>query len=162
MSYKPMTADEAAKLSIRPEGTYAFGVADAKDGKSKEKQNPMIALELHFFDDQGDRFTVKDWLVHSDNRWSEKKCFDFANTTGLKPQYSAGTMCAADCVGRSGFAVVGIEKGKAKADGTGNFPDRNKVKYYTAAKPVAKNQPTEAQLANQTGGKVDDEDGIPF
>jgi hypothetical protein len=97
----------------------------------------MIALTLSFFDDTGARFTIKDWLVHSDNRWSEKKCYDFANACGLSAQYAAGTMHADDCLGRSGFAMVGVEKGKPKQDGTGNFPDRNSVRYYTA-KPAPK------------------------
>jgi hypothetical protein len=163
MSYKPMTADEAAKLSLRPEGNYAFDVLDAKDARSKEKGNLMIALTLGFYDDNGDRFTVKDWLVHSDNRWSEKKFYDFANTTGLTAKYSAGTLCAEDCLGRSGFASVGIEPGKPKSDGSGNFADKNKVKFYVTAKPAAKASPTDAQLANQAPAKSDELDGdVPF
>lgn len=137
-NYKPMTADEAAKLSLRSEGVYAFEVTDAKAAVSKEKQNPMIALSLRFFDNDGDgSFSVKDWLVHSDSRWAEKKFFDFANSTGLQAKYAAGEMSAEDCLGRSGYAMVGVEAGKPKNDGSGNFPDKNKVKYYTS-KPVAK------------------------
>lgn len=130
-----MTADEAAKLNIRTEGIYPFEVADAKDATSKEKGNPMIALVLTFFDTDGSRFTVKDWLVHSENRWSEKKCYDFALTTGLSERYAAGAMTADDCLSRSGFAAIGIEKGKEKIDGSGRFPDRNKVAYYTTPPP---------------------------
>ena len=163
MSYTPITPDEAARLSLKPEGTYAFDVLEAADGTSK-KGNSMIAVTLGFYDDNGDRFSVKDWLVHSDNRWAEKKFFDFANTANLSVQYSAGTLKGEDCLGKSGFAMVGIEKGKPK-DGGGNFPDRNVVKYYVAAKPEAKKaQPTDAQLANTAGGAaatVDDGD-IPF
>lgn len=163
MSYKPMTADEAAKLNLRPEGTYAFEVVSAED-KTSKKGDPMIALSLNFFDADGARFAVKDWLVHSDNRWSEKKFFDFANTTELTAKYAAGTLCAEDCLGRGGFAVVGIEKGNQKPDGVGNYPDKNKVKYYTAAKPQARSQPTDAQLANQTSkpgtGSLDED--VPF
>lgn len=160
-SYKPMTADEASKLSIRPEGTYAFEVADAKAGESKEKKNPMIALVLHCFDADGSRFTVKDWLVHSDSRWAEKKVFDFATTAGLTAAYSEGTMSADDCLGRSGFVVLGVENGKPKSDGSGNFNDCNNVKYYTkeAAKTATKAQPTEAQLANTDKPLEED---VPF
>lgn len=166
-NYKPMTADEAAKLSIRPDGIYAFEVLNATAAKSKEKGNDMIALELGFFDADGDRFSVKSWLVHSDSRWSEKTFFDFAATTGLAQKYAAGTMCAEDCLGRSGFAVIGTEKGKKKDNSDDCFPDKNKVKYFTTKKPetsASKPEPTEAQLANQapkTG--VDQElDSVPF
>lgn len=158
-----MTADEAAKLNIRPEAVYAFEVADAKASVSKEKQNPMIALVLSFFDEYGNRFTVKDWLVHSDSRWAEKKVYDFAQATGLAAQYAAGTMSAEDCLGRSGFAMVGVEKGKPKADGSGNFPDRNNVKYYTSKPQEKKAEPTEAQRANQTTPKAEEDfDSVPF
>lgn len=159
-----MTADEASKLSLRPDGVYGFEVANAVDGKTKEKGHPMIALTLSFFDDSGARFTIKDWLVHSDSRWSEKKCYEFANTCGLAAQYAAGKMSADDCLGRSGFAMLGIEKGKPKQDGSGNFPDRNSVKYYTskpAAKafaPAAPNAPTTSAPA-ATDAPTED---VPF
>ncbi len=159
-----MTADEAAKLSLRPDGVYGFEVANATDGKTKEKGHPMIALTLSFFDDSGARFTIRDWLVHSDSRWSEKKCYDFATATGLSAQYAAGKMNADDCLGRSGFAMLGIEKGKPKQDGSGNFPDRNSVKYYTS-KPAAKASAPAgfAQAAAPAAGPaVSDDDSIPF
>lgn len=159
MSYKPMTADEAARLNLRPEGTYAFEVVTAAN-KTSKKGDPMIALSLNLFDADGSRFAAKDWLVHSDNRWSEKKFFDFANTTGLTDKYAAGTLCAEDCQGRGGFAAVGIEKGKPREDGTGSYPDRNVVKYYVASKPDAKKKaPTEAQLANTGSDSTED---VPF
>lgn len=141
-----MTPDEASKLSLREAGIYPFEVTDAKPGVSKEKQNPMIALVLRFFDADGGSFSVKDWLVHSDSRWAEKKVYDFAMSAGLAAKYSAGAMTAEDCLGRGGFAMIGIEKGKAKGDGSGNFPDRNTVKYYTTQKPQSghhsESQPT--------------------
>lgn len=162
MSYKPMTADEAAKLNIKAEGVYAFDVLEATPAISKAAQNPMIALVLSFYDTDGDRFTVKDWLVHSDSRWAEKKFYDFANTTGLSAQYQSGALEAEQCLGRSGFAFLGVEKGKPK-DGGGNFPDRNNVKYYTAASPTAQSRPgpSDAQLANTAAKPAADED-VPF
>ena len=163
-NYKPMTADEAAKLSIRPEGVYGFEVADAKAGTSKEKSHPMIALTLGFFDEDGSRFTVKDWLVHSDSRWSEKKVFDFANSTGLQSKYATGAMSAEDCLGRTGFAFLGVEKGKPKADGSGNFPDRNAVKYYTTKPQPKSASPVPATPAPATAAKAAEtlEEDVPF
>lgn len=156
-----MTADEAAKLSIRPEGVYPFEVTDAKAGESREKKNPMIALVLSCFDAEGDRFSVKDWLVHSDNRWAEKKVFDFSRSAGLEAKYADGTLSAEDCLGRTGYAMIGTEKGKPKSDGSGNFNDRNNVKYYTQApKPAAKAELTPDQLANRTNKDLDED--VPF
>jgi len=157
-----MTPDEAARLSLKPEGTYSFDVLEAVDSTSK-KGNLMIALVLGFYDDAGNRFSVKDWLVHSDNRWAEKKFYDFANSAGLIGLYSAGTLKAEDCLSKSGFAFVGVDKGKPKENGEGNFPDRNVVKYYTAAKPEAKKaQPTDAQLANAGGAATVEDGDVPF
>lgn len=146
-----MTAEEAAKLSIRQEGVYGFEVADAKDGTSREKSNPMIALTLSFFDEEGSRFTVKDWLVHSESRWAEKKFFDFAETAQLHKKYADGSMRAEDCLGRSGFAMLVIEKGKPKSDGSGNFPDRNAVKYYTTKGPEKRSEPKPAAVSTPAG-----------
>lgn len=164
MAYTPMTADEAAKLSLREEGVYAFEVLEAKEGLSKAN-NAMIALELRFFDNDGSggSFKVKDWLVHSDSRWAEKKFFDFANSTGIQARYSSGQMTADDCLGRSGYAMVGVQAGKPKDDGSGNFPDRNVVKYYTT-KPVGQSAPT---AAAKTGSALpskaeEDFDSVPF
>src|SRR3954469_22859858 len=154
MSYVPMTPAEAAKLSLRPEGVYAFDVLTA-EAKVSKKGAPMIALQLGLYDEDGARFSVKDWLVHSESRWAEKKFYDFAESTGLGQKYAAGTLCAEDCLGRSGLAAVGVEKGKPKGDGSGNFPDRNNVKYYTTKKPAAK---TPAPGTKATGT---DED-VPF
>jgi hypothetical protein len=159
-NYKPMTADEATKLNLRPDGVYAFEVLNATAAVSKAKGSPMIALELGFYDEDGSRFSIKDWLVHSDNRWSEKKVFDFAGSTGLAAKYAAGEMVAEDCLGRSGFAAVGVEAGKPKSDGSGNFPDRNKVKYYTV-KPTAVK--ADAAPDKPAASKKEDADSdVPF
>jgi hypothetical protein len=166
MSYTPMTAEEAAKLNLRPEGIYPFEVTDAKAGVSKEKQNPMIALVLRFFDADGSSFTVKDWLVHSENRWAEKKCYDFALSAGLLSKYATGSMTAEDCLGRGGFAMIGVEKGKAKADGSGSFPDRNNIKYYTITKPKPAAPVVDTQAPDKTAAPMvrnaDLDEDVPF
>jgi hypothetical protein len=160
-NYIPMTADEATKLNLRPDGVYAFEVLNATAAVSKAKGSPMIALELGFYDEDGSRFSIKDWLVHSDNRWSEKKVFDFAGSTGLAAKYAAGEMVAEDCLGRSGFAAVGIEAGKPKDGGGGNFPDRNKVKYYTV-KPTAKPDGAPSPQTASKSQVESDLDSAPF
>lgn len=162
-TYKPMTAEEAAKLSLRPEGVYAFEVLDSQPATSKRKDdgsggNPMIALTLTFFDENGDRFTVKDWLVHSDNRWAEKKVFDFARHTGLSDKYASGTLEAEDCLGRSGWAKLGIAKGKEKSDGSGYFNDQNTIKYYTTEQK--KEKPAQAAPAVSPSNGTDED--APF
>lgn len=162
-NYRPMTADEAAKLSLRPDGLYAFEVADAQPATSKKTQTPMIALTLRFYDSDGAAFTVKDWLVHSDNRWAEKKVYDFALSTGLQAKYAAGTMTAEDCLGRGGFAMVTVQKGKAKDDGSGNFPDRNAVKYYTTQKPKSvEPEPSTSPAAKSAAQSESLDEDVPF
>lgn len=145
-TYNPMTADEAAKLSLRPEAVYPFEVKDAKDATSKSG-NAMIAVELICYDADGSQFTVKDWLVHSSNRWAEKKVYDFAQTTGLAAQYANGAMNGDACLSRKGYAFIGIQKGNPKDDGSGNFPDRNVVKYYRLE---ADKKPADTTASNST------------
>lgn len=170
MSYQPMTADEAAKLNVKPDGIYSFEVSDASDTKSKKSGDPMIALELTFYDNDGSRFSVKDWLVHSSGpkgRWAEKKFYEFALSVGLQAKYAAGQMTAEDCLGRGGYAFINTQKGQEKTNkvtgaGTGEFfPDRNGVKYYTT-KPDKKPEPATPSPAKPAAKPEPLDEDVPF
>lgn len=128
-----MTESEIAALGILPEGDYSFQVLNAADDISK-KGNDMIVLDLCVFAPEGGERKVRDYLVPG-TPWGVKKIHDFAHGVGLGGKYDSGEFTADDCLDRTGWCKVRVEKGKAKEDGSGNFPDRNAVAWYLVKKP---------------------------
>lgn len=129
MKFTPKTEQELQSARLLPEGTYAFDVLSAEDRLSKAG-NEMIALELLVYTQDGGTRKVRDFLM-------EKMAFKlaaFARTTGLTAKYSEGRISSEDCLGKSGWLKLTVESGKPKADGSGNYPDRNSVKDYTTEK----------------------------
>lgn len=128
-----MTETEIAALGILPDGEYAFQVLNAADDTSK-KGNDMIVLDLCVFVDGGGERKVKDYLVPG-TQWGVKKIHDFAHAVGLGAKYDGGEFGADDCLDRTGYCKIKTDKGKAKEDGSGSFPDRNAVAWYLVKKP---------------------------
>jgi hypothetical protein len=185
MQFTPKTASEIALMRLKPEGAYAFEVANAHDSQSKSSGKDMIVLDLNFYDANGSIFALRDYLVGG-SQFGDKKIFEACRACGLSAKYESGKIEAEDFLGRSGWAKV--KQGKAqemkdKVTGqpTGKFFDpKNEVAYYLEGEPKAKtasNQPTEDQLANlstpttgSSGGKpthspagpADDGQDIPF
>jgi len=169
MRFTPKTEKEMAEQNMIPEGVYPFEVVGALDTKSKTSGADMIVIQLRIFGPGGAEPVLKDYLLESYMR----KIFNFSKVTGLAAAYHAGSLCAADCTGKSGYAKVGIEKGKEKTDaggrGTGTYyDDKNTVKDYvvqpSAPPSGARAQPTEAQLNNTAASPAaagKDED-VPF
>lgn len=176
MQFTPKTASEIALMRLKPEGAYAFEVANAHDAQSKSSGKDMIVLDLNFYDANGSIFSLRDYLVGG-SQYGDKKIFEACRSCGLSAKYETGKIEAEDFLGRSGWAKV--KQGKAqemkdKATGapTGKFFDpKNEVSYYLEGEPKAKaaagNQPTEDQLANvasnsaASGDSPVDED-VPF
>jgi hypothetical protein len=125
MKFQPKTEKEIAEENLCPEGTYAFEVLKAIESKSKSSGADMITLKLRLFVGAEDTYLVDDYLIDS----VAYKLFHFCAYTGLSHKYEAGSLTAEDCVGKTGFLKLGIQKGKKKDDGT-YWPDRNTVKDY--------------------------------
>lgn len=125
MKVTPKTEKELQEINNIPPGDYAFEVMDAINDKSR-KGSDMITLTLGVF--VGDtRRLLNDYLLDS----MPGKLFHFCQYTGLAEKYAAGTLTADDCLGKSGFLTVTIQKGKPKGDGSNeSWPDRASVKDY--------------------------------
>jgi hypothetical protein len=140
MTFDPKTEKEVSEAACAPAGEYDFDVLNAEDTLSKSG-NPMIKITIGLYIDGSVKNRVFDYLLPA----MEAKLRHFCDTVGLLKQYEAGTLEAADCVGRSGRVKIGIEP-------AGQYPAKNVVKDYVCrpAKPLA-----------QTDVKQDEGD-IPF
>ena len=165
-SYQPKTANEIAAQSLLPDGEYPFDISKASDAPSKSTGKAMLTLTLEVYPGGVDSKTktVTDRIVMG-NAYADKKLFELCRALGLSEKYQSGTLNAVDFESRSGWAKIGFEKGKEKPDGSGNWPDKNRVNWYLkeapGIKPVEKPQPTERELANLPPNGAIEED-VPF
>lgn len=157
MQFKPKTEKEIAEENLIPAGTYPFETMSAEPKRSKAG-NDMIELKQRIFLPDGSEKTLTDWLLES----PAYKLFHYCAYTGLATHYERGTLQSTDCVGRQGYAKIGIQQDK-----TGQYPDRNSIRDYVrneikqGGTGVAggSKQPTDAQLANLKEGPSED---VPY
>lgn len=126
LSFQPKSESELASQNLIPDKTECdFEVLQAFDKISKSSGLPMIEVKLNVYREDGSGKFINDYLTGG----MEAKLRHFCDTTGLLPQYQAGALCAADCVGRAGKCRVGIEEDK-----NGQYPPKNKIKDYIVRK----------------------------
>ncbi len=145
MDFSPKTEKEIQESMLLPAANYDFDVLNAEDLISKSG-NPMIKLTIGVYVDGMVRNRIFDYLLPA----MEAKLRHFCDTVGLLAKYQAGTLEAADCVGRSGMAKIAIDPEK------NGYPAKNVVRDYVCrpAKPLG--------APNiQTPSPVDEGD-IPF
>jgi len=133
MNFEPLTDEQIDLQGLMPEGFYPFEVINAEE-KISNSGNPMIALKLKVWDADGKERGMLDWIMPSFAR----KLKHFCKITDMLDKYSAGTLLAEDCEGKSGHLRVANERDK---DGK----MRNRVADYVKV----------------TDGKMIDDD-IPF
>lgn len=145
MDFNPKTEQEVAEAALAPAGEYDFDILSAEDTISKSG-NPMIKVNIGLYIDGAVKNRVFDYLLPA----MEAKLRHFCDTVGLLSQYEAGTLEAADCIGRSGRVKIVIEPA------IGSYSAKNSVKDYIcrAAKPLTASSEPKAP-------PVDDGD-IPF
>lgn len=136
MQYTPKSSSEIAAMRLKPEGNYAFEVANAVDTVSKSSGKDMMALTLNVFDTSGAIFSVTDYLVPG-TPYGDRKTFEFAATIGLGGKYATGNMTAEDVLGKGGWCKIKIGKASKKPDGK-EFPPKNEVAWYLDKEPTAK------------------------
>lgn len=127
MQFQSKTDEQIQRESLIPAGEYNFQVISAKDTKSKKSGVDMIALELSVYVEDKERI-CRDYLMES----MAFKLRHFAYAVGLGAKYDAGSLCAADCDGRSGVVKLVVQ------DSPGYGP-QNSVKDYII--PDAKAEP---------------------
>jgi hypothetical protein len=143
MEFKPKTEQEVREAGLVPAGEYDFDVLDAEDTLSKAR-NPMIKVNIGLYVDGQVKNRVFDYLLPA----MEAKLRHFCDTVGLLSQYESGRLEAADCVGRSGRAKIGIAPAKD------SYAAKNEVKDYVCrpAKPlgggveVKSNNPDDSEI----------------
>src|SRR6476620_9427476 len=99
MKFTPKSEKELAEDALIPDGVYPFEVINALDTQSKTSGADMIAVQLRVFGPDGREPVIKDYLLESYLR----KIFNFAKVTGLLPKYHAGSLCAEDCLAKTGY-----------------------------------------------------------
>lgn len=150
MNFKPKTEKEINEANLIPAGDYAFEVLDAIADQSNAG-NDMITLTLRIFVGEGSR-QLNDYLMEK----VAYKLFHFCSYMGLSKQYTDGTLKPEDCLGKTGYLSIGIQKGKKKDDGSGEvWPDRNSVKDYIRTPAMKSGQ----VVASKVTGPDED---VPF
>lgn len=129
-SFSPKSDSEIEAIQNRallPDGMYPFVVKEYEQKISKSG-NEMLQVRLAIMDKDGSQRNLTDYLVATDQMMFKLK--HFCETIGFEKEYEKGNFEPSKCIGRSGKALIGIQKGSAKQDGTGSYPDKNSIKDY--------------------------------
>ena len=128
IDFKPKTEKEIEEEMIFPAGDYDFDVLTAEDTVSKSSGNSMIKIKLGVYVGSQIR-RIDDYLLPA----MSAKLRHFCDTTGLLSKYEAGTLEAADCLGRAGRVKIAVDPAKEA------YPAKNVVKDYVCrpAKPLS-------------------------
>jgi hypothetical protein len=164
---KPISEKEAEGSGFTPwrPGDFDFQVYDASEEQSSTG-NDMIKLTLHVFNEEGNKRTVFDYLVNSEN--SQFKIRHFSAAIGLLADYERGELDVNNIVEKTGRLKLRIKPAQ------GDYPANNAVQDYLprgeeparavrpasprpAAAPVR--QPARGQPARAV---ADLDDDIPF
>lgn len=150
-AFDPKTDAEIEALQnkgLLTEGSYPFQVK-AIDQLISKSGNSMLKITLSVLEKDGSSRTIFDYLVALDSMMFKIK--HFCEAIGLEESYKKGNFDPQDCIDRSGMALVSVQKGNPKPDGSGNFPDKNIIKDY-----VKSDKPAAAKVDNTLN------DQIPF
>lgn len=127
--YTPKTEEECQKALQYPmlePGIYDFQVISA-EYKTSSKGNPMIALKLCVWNEDGKQFHIFDYLVATEKmEWKTKH---FCDSVGLSKEYESGAFNEDLCANRCGKASIIYQAGQKKPDGS-YYADKNAVEDY--------------------------------
>ncbi len=104
---------------LLPAGKYPFSVIKAEE-KTSSKGNPMLALQITVYAENGGQVTVFDYLMENKPAQLEQFC----RFTGMEALYASGKLEEADCVGREGWVCIKVQPAQ------GNYDPKNVVSYY--------------------------------
>lgn len=142
--------EESYKL-LQP-GIYSFKVIEASEGVSKTSGNPMLTLSLGIWDEAGEAYTVKDYLVVTDKMIYKFK--HFWASVG-QPEMYGQPIEAWQLEGLEGKLKTRLEEQEVeRKDGLG----KQKMKFIRVEDYVKSN------IKSRSLESVDDlaEDDIPF
>lgn len=174
-AYSEKDAATASRRLLEP-GVYPFTIHAAtdknKDGtqlRSKKSGAAMIHVKLHVHREDGGVQFVDCYITDAKNMAYLAR--GLAATTNTLAEYTEARWGADTITGKDGWVQIGVESEKDKGDGSGEkWPAKNTVKAFGKPEPKggasapaaapSRPQPTEAQMANQTGGAGDPD--VPF
>ncbi len=137
-SFNPLSDDQINALQNRgllADGVYPFTVKAIEQSHSKSG-NAMLKVRLGILAAEGDERNIIDYLVATEQMMFKLK--HFCEAVGLEDNYAKGNFSPSDCINRSGRVRIGVQKGGAKDDGSGFYPDKNSVKDYVKLELVPK------------------------
>lgn len=164
MQFNPLTEDELTTQSgsnqksfLFEPGDYTFEIIGADDHISKAG-NESIKLRLSIFDHTGTEHYIFDYLSPN----SMYKLHQFCKSVGLIEQYKKGELSTIFCLGKSGKARIGLEKGKPKNDGSDTFyDDRMVIKKYIESDSKVVNENVKTKNLDLLPISIQDDD-LPF
>lgn len=146
-SFSPKSDAEIHAIQNRgllADGIYAFTVKEVKQEVSKSN-NAMLKVRIGVLESDGSERNIVDYLLATDQMIYKLK--HFCDAIGFEAEYAKGAFDVTKAVNRSGQVKIGVQKGNAKEDGSGFYPDKNSVKDYVKAaeqvqKKAVENDPT--------------------
>lgn len=121
MKFTPKSEKQINEANLLPDKTKAsFEVLESEDQQSKSG-NEMIKMKVAIFLNGEQKTVLFDYLLEA----MAFKLRHFCQNTGLIEKYENGELTAADCMGKIGDCIIGIQKDK-----TGAYPDKNVIKDY--------------------------------
>lgn len=90
-SFTPLTEEEIDAISLMEDGIYNFEVVKSTK-KQSSSGNPMIVLELNFWDKEGKNHLVYDFLVFTHVPLNIRKLKHFCEAVGLGEDYKKGSL----------------------------------------------------------------------
>jgi uncharacterized protein DUF669 len=120
---------------LLPDGAYSFVVRGIK-AKTSQSGNPMLEVQLGVLDKDGNERIITDYLVATRKMMFKLK--HFCDAIGLSSEYSSGKFDPMKCIGKKGAALIMIQKGSMKEDGT-SYADKNAVRDYAKTSQTTAN-----------------------
>jgi hypothetical protein len=151
MQFNPMSEQEIKEINLMEVGVYQFQVMSAVEKKSKNG-NSMIDLIIKIWDKKGRVRTVFDNLV--DHEAFHFKIRNFAICTGQLNKYESGIIAAQDCLDKSGYLRLGVQKQN------GNYAAKNIVQDYMLPDYTDENSKTSQETPPSKNDESDDD--IPW
>lgn len=137
--YTEAQLEEMKNAHLLKDGEYEFVVKEVFEEVS-QAGNPMLKVLIGIYVERI-TYNIKDFLITTGKM--SYKLRHFCESIGMGKQYQEGKFLTKDCINRKGRVLIGLDKGKPREDGTGNYPDRNKVVDYIKDANVASSKNSE-------------------
>lgn len=134
--FNPLSDDQINAIqnrSLLTDGIYPF-VVKAVEEQCSKSGILMLKVKLVVVAAENDMRVIFDYLLATEQMMFKLK--HFCESIGIGDKYNQGGFEPSDCIERSGRVKIGIQKGAAKDDGSGFYPDKNSVKDYVKSEEV--------------------------